>query len=431
MIRSHFKYIGLAAVLLSLTAPVFGLSLVAPTSGQQVKEAVKIKLRETDVPDGGYVSVYVGNASEQNFVTSLSAGQGVYDNGLMIFRWNTKAPYYDSANPSVEKYFKDGSYVMRVDVHNAKGVVDDSAKVNIVLANKVPRSNPAPAVRLASSLPFGRVNRYNINTSVDVYDNFGLPIMGGLGIGSYCKMILSVEDVRPDGQILIRYRIGDDTYVSSLGVKSMLYENDRVRPQLYRLVNKYGNVINPNLFTKQKGYTFMDILPVLPHQAVDVGDTWDDSMTFKIEGLTKAISLKGTAKIDSFEWQDGRPCAKIVSDLSGKAKVNFANGNIKGNGTVRAKVTTYFAYNIGKMLHRQITLIVPSTISPEAIAALSDVNSITSAKEIEEEDESLAEAPGAGGLAAGSSKSRESEKEADTTIKGEVRLNAVVRLDVL
>ena len=229
----------------------------------------------------------------------------------------------------------------------------------------------------------------------------------------------------------VRYRIGDDTYVSSLGVKSMLYEIDRIRPQLYRLVNKYGNVINPNLFTKQKGYTFMDILPVLPHQAVDVGDTWDDSMTFKIEGLTRAISLKGTAKIDSFEWQDGRPCAKIVSDLSGKAKVNFANGNIKGNGTVRAKVTTYFAYNIGKMLHRQITLIVPSTISPEAIAALSDVNSITSDKEIEEEDEALAEAPGSGGLAAGSSRSREAEKEADTTIKGEVRLNAVVRLDVL
>ncbi|MBP5093016.1 MAG: hypothetical protein J6332_03090, partial [Abditibacteriota bacterium] len=70
-------------------------------------------------------------------------------------------------------------------------------------------------------------------------------------------------------------------------------------------------------------------------------------------------------------------------------------------------------------------------ISPEAIAALSDVNSITSDKEIEEEDEALAEAPGSGGLAAGSSRSREAEKEADTTIKGEVRLNAVVRLDVL
>ncbi len=55
---------------------------------------------------------------------------------------------------------------------------------------------------------------------------------------------------------MLRLRIsserGQEPSVSIAGRKKILYSNVVYKPQLYRLVDKFGKVINENIFTRQK-----------------------------------------------------------------------------------------------------------------------------------------------------------------------------------
>jgi len=200
-----------------------------------------------------------------------------------------------------------------------------------------------------------------------VVSGTGLPILGGMGMTSDFKIIQSVEDKRPDGSYLLRCRMDPEGYLSSFGKKLRLFAIDQPKPQLYRLVDKYGNVITRNVFSRQGKYTMMDVLPVLPRQAVKEGDSWPTTCDLKIEGITGVIPLTGTSQLDSFEWQDGHECAKIISSLTGSSAISMDNGRIRSSSDrVTATLITFFAYRIGKMIEREITLEFPAAIMPGA-----------------------------------------------------------------
>ncbi len=180
------------------------------------------------------------------------------------------------------------------------------------------------------------------------------------------KVIQSVEDVQPTGKCLLRCRLGADPSVSSFGTKTLLYTDEEFKPQLYRLVTRYGDVVTANVFKKQAQYSVMDVLPVFPHRAVKEGDSWPDKFALKLEGLTALISMEGASQLDSFEWQDGYQCAKITSHLTANDRVSLNGGRIRGTGKLNLEMTTYFAYQRGILVRREMTLDFPAVMSDDA-----------------------------------------------------------------
>lgn len=387
----------LAAVFGGMALQADALTLLSPTQDQIVRENVRITIPlgalpaglVSSVSDAGssaprqrpFIALHVGDANAQTFVAAMSGDSGVVSGGNVSFYWNSKAPYRDPAQPKVEKFFKDGNYVLRVDVHDYQGKVIDSATVRVQLRNKVPRSNPAPAVTLIHRLPFGQSRVYRVHADAQVYEmvsGVGLPIAGGLGIASEARIFQTVDDVRNDGSVLLRYRVDKDAWVSSFGRRRVLYENEQFSPQLYRLVSKKGHVIKSNVFSRQAQYTITDILTVLPAKPVREGDSWPSTMTLKIEGITNPVAFSGTSMLDSFEWQDGRECAKIVSRMTGEGRIMLAGGKIRSESTkVQAQMTTFFDYRSGTLIKNDVLLDFPALILPGAGEAGSETEDVS------------------------------------------------------
>lgn len=448
MTRCCYKLVAYTAVMVFLTATFCGAyQLYAPTEGQAVRENVKIQLPASAVPDSGFVSVMAGEPGSEKFVVALSRSSAKSAGGKLTFYWNSKAPYFDSKDPMKPQYFKDGRYPLTVQVHEATGKMIETATVNIEVKNRVPRRNPAPGINLANKLTFGQVNNYRIHSDVSFYEmvnRIGLPLLGGMGLSADSMIVQSVEDVRPGGEFLLRLREDDKTYVSAYGVKKYIYAGEELKPQLYRLVSKRGNVMKANMFAKQARFQIMDILPVLPANSVKEGDSWSDNMTLKIDGLTPLIKLKGNAMLDSFEWQNNRECVKITSSLSGNAPIWLANGKIQGAGPVNAEVTTYFAYNTGMMLARNILLSFDATIQPGAGDAPTDLGAADSTAlpggavspyndEMGQDNPGSNNNPGqigsAPGAAPGMGRNQTSTDTVNNNKKGRVEFNIVVRLE--
>ena len=367
MTRYCGKSVLAAAAIIVLGASCCGaFQLLAPTEGQAVRESVKIQIPAGGVPDSGFISVLIGDPGAEKFVVAISRDSAKPDSSdNLAFYWDSKAPYYESGDPSKPLYFKDGRYPMNVQVFDSTGKVIDSALTTIVIKNRVPRTNPAPGVSLVNVLSFGQVNNYRVHCDVSIFEmvnRIGLPLLGGMGLSGDSVIIQSVEDARPGGEYLLRLREDEKAWVSAYGVKKYIYADQEFKPQLYRLIDKYGKVITDNMFAKQAKYEIMDVLPTLPTQAVKEGDSWPDSMTLKIDGITRLMTLKGSAMLDSFEWEGGRECAKITAMLSGDTPISLANGKIRGTGPLSAQVTTYFAYKTGRMIERNIRLTFDASI---------------------------------------------------------------------
>lgn len=445
MARYYCRLIAFAVVMLILCVVSCGaFQLLAPTDGQAVRETVKIEMPTSAVPDSGFISVTMGDPGAEKFVMAMSRDSAKVVGSKLVFFWNSKAPFFEAKDPMKPKFFKDGRYPLIVQVHEADGRLKETANVRIELKNRVARPNPAPGISLANKLVFGQINYYRIHCDVSIFEvvnRIGLPLFGGMGLSAESMVIQSVEDVRPGGEFLLRLREDEKAYVSSYGVKKLIYAGEELKPQLYRLVSKHGNVLKANMFAKQAQFQIMDILPSLPTQSVKEGDSWPDSMTLKVDGLTSLIKLKGSAMLDSFEWQNGRECAKITSTLSGDTPIWLANGKIQGAGPVNAEVTTYFAYKTGAMLSREIKFTFDATILPGAGDMPQDQNGGVAAPDVvmgpppgatSPYDDTGQEAPRYGQVgASGANRGGQGSQGAPEagTKKGKVELNIVVRLE--
>ncbi len=446
-----------SALGMMLAIPSGALTLLSPTPDQVVREKVKITIPDSAVPadfvvsDGEspsaqrrpFISLSIDNGGTEQFIAAFSPEAAKIGNGHVTVYWDSKAPYHDQQAPREDKYYKDGRYKLIVSVHDFGGKVLDSATVDIDLKNKVDRPNPAPGVKLVNRLTYGQNNIYKVHADVQVFQvvsGVGLPILGGMGMTSDFRLAQTVEDIRPSGELMLRYRLDPDAYINAFGNKLKLYQEGQQMPQLYRLVDKYGNVIDRNMFSKQGIYTIMDVLPVLPSRAVKEGDSWPTTFDLKIEGLTQIIPLTGTSMLDSFEWENGHQCAKIISTLSGVSKISLNNGKIiSSTDKVQVQAVTYFAYKIGKMLKRQITLEFPAHIMPGAEQVEGDMGSTTGPgpgpvpgpmlpNPMMMEDEPYGAPSGPGPMPGPKGKSGDALAESGAK-KGSVQINVVVTLE--
>ncbi|MCX6344275.1 MAG: hypothetical protein NT018_04285 [Armatimonadetes bacterium] len=383
MICSFRKYFLYAAVLMAaaqMASPGWSMTLVSPTADQVVHGKVKVIIPVSALPDKffdiaemekPFISIYVGQPGSESFFQALSAGAVVRDGDIIAFMWDTKAAYHDASDAKKDKFFKDGAYSLRIDIHEQttnKSRVLDSGSVNIMLKNKLDRTNPAPGVSLVNNLSRGDQNIYKFHTEMQMFDSVGLPILGTMGLSGDFRVVQSVEDVRPNGDIMMRARLDNNSPVaiSLFGERAKLYEYDKVLPNVYRLMNKYGEVLTENIFRKQAEFSVTDVLPVLPKTSVKEGDSWPSQMNLKLEGLTDMIRLSGPCSLDSFEWEGDTECVKLVSKMEGSGIISVNGNKIRSGSTIKAYVVTYFAYKTGKMVSRIITLDFPVSIEAGA-----------------------------------------------------------------
>ncbi|MCE5200644.1 MAG: hypothetical protein ABFD54_03985 [Armatimonadota bacterium] len=387
MTRSYVRFtllaVAVAAFAVASAVPCLALMLISPTQDQIVRENVKVALPASQVPEESFISIMVGDPGAEQFVMAVDSKSVVSRNGVVTVVWNSKAPYRTMSDPKTDRFFKDGVYSLRAEIHqqssNSARILD-SGSVKVVLKNKIARSNPAPGVSLVNRLSFGQLNTYHVRANAEVFQvvsGVGLPIAGGLGLSSDFKIVQSVEDVRGDGGILLRYRMDPKASVTAFGQRTLLYNSTSLKPQIYTLMDKYGNVSKRNMFKKQAQYTITGVLPILPKRTVKEGDSWSDSLYLKIEGITDPIEFKGSCMLDSFEWQNGKECVKLVSQMTGSGKISLAQGGIRSTGAIKANVVTYFAYKTGRLIKRDISLEFPADVD-SGIADMTQTPAMTS-----------------------------------------------------
>ena len=376
--KCFFSAAFVAVPVLMIAASCQSMTLVSPTPDQVVRENVKIAIPVSVLPSGflsggdlqrPFIGISVGQPGQEAFVEAVSAASMIQKGDNVIVYWDSKAPYREPNDQNTDKYFKDGSYSLKVEIYEQttlRSKVVDSGSVNIVLKNKLDRSNAAPAVALVNALSFGQASTYKIQGGLQLFDVAFLPILSSLGFRSDFSVTQTVEDVRPNGRIMLRYLL--DKYASTeiLGTRTTLYEGQKLLPQLYRLVDRSGKVYNPNMFKRQAEYSITDVLPVLPDRAVTEGDSWPDEISLKIEGVTGILKFTGSCMLDSFEWHQNKECAKLVSQMAGAGQISFNGSKIRSSGQIKAKVTTYFAYKTGKTITRVIDLKFPVAIEQGA-----------------------------------------------------------------
>lgn len=375
-------------VIFLVSVSAFGdpLTILTPTPEQTVREYVKIAIPVGELGDlynsssgqRTFAAINIGAPGAEQFVTAVSLDSATKAGNNIYFYWNSKAPYRDEKNN--ELYFKDGNYSLKIEIYQQLPGISSTDRnkpikrgsVSIVLKNKVARTNPAPGVWLTHSLKYGQTYSYKVHSIASIYaipdssSGVKFPVYAGLGITNDFRVIQTVEDIRKDGGIMLRCSLDDSASSTLNGVRTLYYQNVDLLPQLYRLVDKFGRVLNRNVFTKQQDVKITDILPVLPDKAVKEGDSWPDHMVLKLEGLSGELDLSGTTALDSFEWQNGKECAKLISELHSGSDLSLNDGKILKSGPISAKVTTFFAYKTNRMVMRRIELNYNARLLPGA-----------------------------------------------------------------
>ncbi len=380
LFRKYFSYVAVLMVSAQLALPGWSMTLVSPTADQAVHGKVKVVIPKSALPDKffdvsevekPFISIFVGNPGSEKFFQALSKGAVVENGDNIEFLWDTKAAYHDASDAKTDKFFKDGAYSLRIDIQEQttnKSRILDSGSVNIILKNKVDRTNPAPGVSLVNNMSRNDQNIYKFHTEMQLFDTVGLPILGTMGLSGDFRVVQSIEDIRLNGDIMMRARLDNNSpiAISLFGERAKLYENQKVLPNVYRLMNKYGEVLTENMFRKQSQFSVTDVLPVLPKTTVKEGDSWPNEMNLKLEGLTDVIRLSGPCSLDSFEWEGNTECVKLVSKMEGSGRISVNGNKIRSGSTIKANVVTYFAYKTGKMVKRVITLDLPVIIEAGA-----------------------------------------------------------------
>ncbi len=364
MARTMLRAAVLVLALMALCGQMASaLTLMSPTDGQTVKENIKFVFPSAALPKDGYVSLDLVMGDDLQLITATDqASDTITTSGdQTTFIWNTKAPFFTSSDDRTGRLIGDGQHVLSLHIHDASGNTVDKTRVTVNVKNTIDRSSSEPGILLFYKLPYGQQNLYIVQSKVALLDSSDNPTMDTLRMSGEFRLSQSVEDVQPDGLRLMRYKVGNSAYISYYGGRQPLYTAFNKAPQVYRLLNKFGSVTDPDVVGgKNKNVNVMDILQVLPTTPVKTGDTWPDKMNLKLEGLTDLVALDGTATLTGFEWQDGRECAKIESELKGNGLIRFTGVQSAPGAQIVVKSVTYFAYNENRAIRRELNIEFPA-----------------------------------------------------------------------
>ncbi|HEX5322908.1 MAG TPA: hypothetical protein VFW40_03920, partial [Capsulimonadaceae bacterium] len=193
----------------------------------------------------------------------------------------------------------------------------------------------------------------------------------------------SVEDVT-GGQYLIRDLVEPNGYITDHGASSLVQTAYNLKSK-YRTVSSSGvTLVNNVAFTPGDHFGFP--VPQFPNRRVNIGDSWESHIQVALGwSAIHPTTITGTAKLDSFEWQNGYPTAKIIETYDGPATFDLTMNESTQNqataqGQPRAQTvdasnvhisrTIWFAYNSGRIVHMETSMTVSADMTAEQVTAL-------------------------------------------------------------
>jgi hypothetical protein len=359
-----------------LSGKASALAVISPTEGSAVRERVKIVIPRSAVPADGFVSISIDGKfraaaampEEIKNPKNASTAKSPY----YTYIWDTKAPVLDSKSGTDQVILGDGKHEVEVMVHDHNAKALESSKVNIRLANKVARPINAPPIKLYYKYHLGEQTVYRCKVDGEILDNLGQPLLSGVSaIKAEFDVIQTIEDIRSNGNALVRYKIGKDALIQLYGKTMAVPEASLDYPSIYKEIDKYGRVVQANIIRKTNT-KITDVMPRFPGRSVQVGDSWPSEFRIKLEGIGGLVPLQMTNVLDSIEWESGRECAKIKSSFTSTGKINIIPGDKSDDQQAPAKGTAlfYFAYNSGKLLKATATMEADMSIDPGALNSL-------------------------------------------------------------
>ncbi|MDO8682307.1 MAG: hypothetical protein Q7N50_02335 [Armatimonadota bacterium] len=358
--------------------------LLKPVDGATVREVVRIAITRDAVPRGGYISVFI----DGRFV---GAGATVSDASpqAVVFAWNSKAQFEDATLSLADRLPKDGNHKLRVQIHEASGMMKEAITSSFVLANKAPRLSPNDKIKLAYRFQTGAASVYRVKIDSQMTSNSGSAVGGGIPITGEYKVIQTIEDARPDGSALVSYRIDAGGSFAVLGQPAMI-NGGKESGSVYKEVNRYGQVIRregklqDNVLSRSGRGSIPDILAQLPRTEVKIGDSWKaaEKEEFRIEGVGEIVGLGATSTLEDLEWEKGQVCARIKSVFSGAGRLvandkNQTQTRVSGEGIFYVGVKTGKLVKSSVFLSSYVNLDAPSPGSaPSTSSSSSDLSDL-------------------------------------------------------
>jgi len=299
----------------------------------------------------------------------------------VTYVWDTKAPITDPQGelPEKDRWLRDGEHEIKVVVHDADSLPVDSKQFTVYVQNKVQTINPPRPVRLAYRFKLGDISTYHVTIRGELQDVTGRDILGGVSaFTSEFDIGQWVEDVRPDGTALVRYRLKELPKVTFFGrpYAEQLQpgqEATAIPPSIYRIVDRFGRIIKDSVFRRTGNETLLDVLLPLPARSVRIGDTWQAEERFKIEGLGNPLRFSTNLRLDSLEWERGVECAKIGATLTAaNVKLNLVPGQIETDeaSSITGTGDIFLGLRSGKIIRSRSVVEMNASVDPTAIASL-------------------------------------------------------------
>lgn len=348
------------------------LRLMQPLDGATVRETVPIRISRAVLPSGGYATVIIDGV--------FRTAREVPAKGDLLYDWDTKGSFTTPDDPDQPQYTQDGPHEIEVQVYDHDGALVGVADAHVRVANKI--TALPDGVKLVYRWRLDQVQQYQYNATLsnDQSDNGGAKETIQ---DASLKFDRSVEDAT-GGQYLIRDLVLPNGFLTTGGNPVFIQSAYDLKSR-YRTVNSFGEVLVNNVpFSPGDHFGFP--IPQFPGRRVNIGDSWESHMEIALGwNALHPTMITGTAKLDSFEWQNGYPTAKIIETYDGPAtfrlnqqeapQATLAANNQNTLGPINASDihitrTIWFAYNSGQLIRVETDMTVNANMSTEQVAAL-------------------------------------------------------------
>lgn len=308
-----------------------------PENGATVRETVKVRIPRSSIPVGGYVGIWIND----KFVEAVApTDKGDVQDGMFIYGIDTK-----------ERDLADGKLKIEAALYapistEAARIVNKSS-VTVTLDNKSSIRPPSGGFNLRYAFKPGREMVYNIqqrvgrstlseaqaklggranDVSMDA-ENFRYMITVDNAYNGGGEGLIHMQPLPPLNKEYAILTTSSDTTPKK-------YYRYQMSPVYMRLTNTGREIFGraPYYFGLEASAgreSLLDLfaiipLPQLPSKGVQVGDTWNASLTIPAIGdpgeLYETLKLtkptQATGVLEGIEYQNGERCARIRNKIA-------------------------------------------------------------------------------------------------------------------
>ena len=361
-------------------ADVNAFTLRQPLNSATVRETVPIRVPRNLLAQAGYASVTIDG--------QFRGAQAIPDAGDVVYEWDTKHVAATSgAGGGDTQESPDGKHVVQVILFDKDSNEIASATSTVRVLNRI--TTLPDGVRLTYKWHPDEIVTYRLHSVLKNAgsDNSASGSPSGAATPAiqdvYARLQRSVEDVSGDG-VLVRDQYVGGTYGTTPLTRAFTLSSK------YTTVNSSGSVLVENQplgSGRHYGYGF----DAFPDRRVNAGDSWQTQMMVSLPWASeKMTTVRGQARLDEFEWENGYPTAKVVETYTGPATFRLDSGsqgasegsqglgsgaNSSSDNRVEAsnvtlKRTLWFAYEAGAVVREETSLIVNTSGLSGALSSL-------------------------------------------------------------